>query len=54
MWPWDGRRLISGVATSHRLERCQTGVGNEVWSVRVNGRLAVGRLGKRSDAEISS
>src|SRR5690242_14222675 len=30
------------------------GVGvNEVWSVRVNGRLAVGRLGKRSDADLA-
>ncbi len=32
-----------------RIERCQTGVANEVWSVRVNRHLAVGRLGKRSD-----
>jgi len=30
------------------------GVGvNELWSVRVNGQLAVGRLGKRSDADLS-
>jgi hypothetical protein len=36
-----------------RIERCPTGVGNEVWSVRVNGQLAVGRLGKRSDADLS-
>ena len=36
-----------------RIERFQTGVGNEVWSVRVNGKLAVGRLGKRSDADLS-
>jgi Ser/Thr protein kinase RdoA (MazF antagonist) len=26
---------------------------NEVWSVRINGQLAVGRLGKRSDADLS-
>ena len=26
---------------------------NEVWSVRVDGHLAVGRLGKRSDADLS-
>ena len=32
-----------------RIERLQTGIGNEVWSLRVNGQLAVGRLGKRSD-----
>jgi len=36
-----------------RIERFQTGVGNEVWSVRVNGNLAVGRLGKRSDPDLS-
>ena len=29
------------------------GVANEVWSVRVNGRLAVGRLGARSDADLA-
>src|SRR3954465_8458470 len=30
------------------------GVGvNEVWSVRVNGQLAVGRLGRRSDADLA-
>jgi Ser/Thr protein kinase RdoA (MazF antagonist) len=36
-----------------RIERCHAGVANEVWSVRVNGHLAVGRLGKRSDADLS-
>ena len=36
-----------------RIERLQTGVGNEVWSLRVNGHLAVGRLGTRSDADLS-
>jgi Ser/Thr protein kinase RdoA (MazF antagonist) len=36
-----------------RVERFQTGVGNEVWSVRVNGQLAVGRLGNRSDADLA-
>jgi Ser/Thr protein kinase RdoA (MazF antagonist) len=36
-----------------RIERCQTGVANEVWSVRVNGHLAIARLGKRSDADLS-
>src|SRR5690349_4596347 len=29
------------------------GVANDVWSVRVNGRLAVGRLGARSDADLA-
>jgi Ser/Thr protein kinase RdoA (MazF antagonist) len=36
-----------------RIERRRTGVGNEVWSVRVDGHLAVGRLGTRSDADLS-
>ncbi len=29
------------------------GVANDVWSVRVNGHLAVGRLGARSDADLA-
>jgi hypothetical protein len=29
------------------------GVANDVWSVRVNGRLAVARLGARSDADLA-
>ncbi|MFC7620038.1 phosphotransferase enzyme family protein [Microlunatus sp. GCM10028923] len=38
---------------ARRIERLTGGVGvNEVWSVRVNGRLAVGRLGRRSDADL--
>ena len=36
-----------------RIERLQTGLGNDVWSVRVRGHLAVARLGKRSDADLS-
>jgi Ser/Thr protein kinase RdoA (MazF antagonist) len=36
-----------------RIERLTGGVANEVWSVRVNGRLAVGRLGYRSDADLA-
>src|SRR5215217_9782184 len=37
-----------------RLEALAGGVGvNDVWSVRVNGRLAVGRLGARSDADLA-
>src|SRR3954467_7855295 len=37
-----------------RIEPLTGGVGvNELWSVHVNGRLAVGRLGKRSDADLS-
>lgn len=36
-----------------RIERLTGGVANDVWSVRINGNLAVGRLGSRSDADLS-
>jgi Ser/Thr protein kinase RdoA (MazF antagonist) len=36
-----------------RIEPLAGGVANDVWSVRVNGQLAVGRLGKRSDADLA-
>src|SRR5262249_12429821 len=36
-----------------RIERLTGGVANDVWSVRVNGQLAVGRLGKRTDADLA-
>jgi Ser/Thr protein kinase RdoA (MazF antagonist) len=36
-----------------RIEKLAGGVANDVWSVRVNGRLAVGRLGARSDADLA-
>ncbi|GIJ76598.1 hypothetical protein Xph01_10300 [Micromonospora phaseoli] len=36
-----------------RVERLAGGVANDVWSVRVNERLAVGRLGTRSDADLA-
>jgi Ser/Thr protein kinase RdoA (MazF antagonist) len=36
-----------------RVERLAGGVANDVWSVRVNGHLAVGRLGARSDADLA-
>jgi Ser/Thr protein kinase RdoA (MazF antagonist) len=36
-----------------RLEPLTGGVANDVWSVRLNGRLAVGRLGARSDADLA-
>lgn len=35
-----------------RIEPLVGGVANDVWSVHVNGRLAVGRLGTRSDADL--
>ncbi len=36
-----------------RLERLTGGVANDVWSVRVNGQLAVARRGDRSDADLA-
>jgi len=36
-----------------RVERLAGGAANDVWSVRLNGRLAVGRLGARSDADLA-
>jgi Ser/Thr protein kinase RdoA (MazF antagonist) len=36
-----------------RLEPLTGGVANDVWSVRVDGRLVVGRLGGRSDADLA-
>ena len=36
-----------------RIEPLAGGVANDVWRVRVNGRLAVGRLGTRSDADLA-
>ena len=40
-------------ADAARLEPLAGGVANQVWSVRVNGQLAVGRLGARSDADLA-
>ena len=36
-----------------RIQPLAGGVANDVWSVRVHGRLAVGRLGGRSDADLA-
>lgn len=36
-----------------RIEPLVGGAANDVWSVRVNGRLAVGRFGARSDADLA-
>lgn len=38
---------------AERIEKLTGGVANDVWSVRIDGRLAVGRLGKRSDADLT-
>ncbi len=36
-----------------RIERFTDGVANDVWGVRVNDRVAVARLGSRSDADLA-
>jgi Ser/Thr protein kinase RdoA (MazF antagonist) len=36
-----------------RIERLTGGVANDVWTVRVDGNLAVARLGARSDADLA-
>jgi Ser/Thr protein kinase RdoA (MazF antagonist) len=36
-----------------RIERLAGGVANDVWSVRLDGRLAVARRGARSDADLA-
>ncbi len=48
---WDALRLWGEDAV--RIERLAGGVANDVWSVRVRGTLAVGRLGARSDADLA-
>lgn len=35
------------------IEPLSGGVANDVWSVRINGELAVGRIGTRSDADLA-
>jgi len=52
-------RLVGWEALGHwgddvaRIEALAGGVANEVWSVRVDGHVAVGRLGARSDADLA-
>jgi Ser/Thr protein kinase RdoA (MazF antagonist) len=48
---WDALGLWGGDAV--RIEPLAGGVANDVWSVRLNGGLAVGRLGGRSDADLA-
>ena len=48
---WDGLRQWGDDVV--RVAPLDGGVANEVWSVRVNGQLAVGRLGARSDADLA-
>ncbi len=47
---WDSLQQWGDVEI---VERLTGGVANDVRSVRINGHLAVGRLGKRSDADLA-
>src|SRR5215212_5644503 len=53
MWPAGWEALARWGADVARIEPLAGGVANDVWSVRVDGRLAVGRLGARSDADLA-
>ncbi|MBX5185100.1 phosphotransferase [Rhizobium sp. NZLR3b] len=48
---WEALELWDKDAA--RIEKLSGGVANDVWSVRVRGQLAVGRLGTRSDADLA-
>src|SRR5688500_13806270 len=53
MWPTGWKALEQWGDNVARIERLAGGVANDVWSVRVNGQLAVARLGARSDADLA-
>jgi Ser/Thr protein kinase RdoA (MazF antagonist) len=53
IWPVGWEALKQWGNDVVRIEPLAGGVANDVWSVRVNGRLAVGRLGARSDADLA-
>src|ERR671930_2476337 len=56
MWPMGWEALAQWGDDVARIEPLAGGVANDVWRVRVNGRLAVGRLGRfgaRSDADLA-
>ena len=48
---WDALNLWGDDAV--RVERLTGGTVNDIWSVRIRGRLAVARLGTRSDADLA-
>jgi Ser/Thr protein kinase RdoA (MazF antagonist) len=53
MWPVGWEALAQWGDDAARIEPLAGGVANDVWSVRVEGGLAVGRLGTRSDADLA-
>ena len=48
---WDALEFWGEDA--HRLERLGGGMANDVWSVRLEGRLAVARLGTRGNGDLA-
>lgn len=48
---WEALRLWGEDAV--RIEPLSGGIANDIWSVRVRGTLAVGRLGARSDVDLA-
>ncbi len=48
---WEALKQWGNSVT--RIEPLAGGVANDVWIVRIDGRLAVGRLGTRSDADLA-
>ena len=53
MWAMDWEALEQWGDDVVRIELLAGGVANDVWTVSVNGQLAVGRLGARSDADLA-
>lgn len=47
---WDALELWGD---AERIRPLAGGVANDVWSLRLGGRLVVGRLGRRSDADLA-
>lgn len=48
---WDALELWGEAV--ERIRPLTGGVANDVWSLRLGGRLVVGRLGRRSDADLA-
>jgi Ser/Thr protein kinase RdoA (MazF antagonist) len=53
MWPMGWEALERWGDHVVRVEPLTGGAANDVWSVRLDGRLVVGRLGGRSDADLA-
>jgi len=53
MWPVGWEALSQWGDDVARMEPLAGGIANDVWSVRVNGQPAVGRLGARSGADLA-